>query len=107
MVKFDLYDGQRCRYILNPSTLPQPGKRSSFTSNARVTEIKSSSNKSFDDAIKSGLVRAGKTLTKVKSAWIENQEVMLGCSLHCDSGNESVPDGNAQVDATRAVCCGI
>ena len=44
---------------------------------ARVTEIKSSSKKSFDDAIKSGLVRAGKTLTKVKSAWIENQEVML------------------------------
>ncbi|MBN1613338.1 MAG: dodecin domain-containing protein [Deltaproteobacteria bacterium] len=44
---------------------------------ARVTEIKSSSKKNFDDAIKSGLVRAGKTLKKVKSAWIENQEVML------------------------------
>jgi len=44
---------------------------------ARVTEIKSSSKKSFDDAIKSGLGRAAKTLTKVKSAWIENQEVLL------------------------------
>jgi len=44
---------------------------------ARVTEIKSSSKKSFDDAIKSGLVRAGKTLKKVRSAWIENQEVLL------------------------------
>jgi hypothetical protein len=44
---------------------------------ARVTEIKSSSKKSFDDAIKSGLARAEKTLTKVKSAWIENQEVLL------------------------------
>jgi flavin-binding protein dodecin len=44
---------------------------------ARVTEIKSSSKKSFDDAIKSGLSRAGKTLSKVKSAWIENQEVLL------------------------------
>jgi dodecin len=44
---------------------------------ARVTEIKASSNKSFDDAIKSGLARAEKTLTKVKSAWIENQEVLL------------------------------
>jgi len=44
---------------------------------ARVTEIKASSTKSFDDAIKSGLARAEKTLTKVKSAWIENQEVLL------------------------------
>lgn len=44
---------------------------------ARITEIKSSSKKSFDDAIKSGLDRAGKTLKKVRSAWIENQEVML------------------------------
>ena len=44
---------------------------------ARVTEIKSSSKKSFDDAIKSGLARAEKTLTKVRSAWIENQEVLL------------------------------
>lgn len=44
---------------------------------ARVTEIKSSSKKSFDDAIKSGLVRAGKTLKNVRSAWIENQEVLF------------------------------
>lgn len=44
---------------------------------ARVTEIKSSSNKSFDDAIKVGLARARKTLANVKSAWIENQEVLL------------------------------
>ena len=44
---------------------------------ARVTEIKASSKESFDDAIKSGLARAGETLTKVKSAWIENQEVLL------------------------------
>jgi len=44
---------------------------------ARVTEIKSSSPKSFDDAIKTGAARAAKTLTNVRSAWIENQEVML------------------------------
>ena len=44
---------------------------------ARVTEIKSSSLKSFDDAIKTGVSRAAKTLTNVRSAWIENQEVML------------------------------
>ena len=44
---------------------------------ARVTEIKSSSTKSFDDAIKLGIARAQKTLTKVQSAWIENQEILL------------------------------
>jgi len=45
---------------------------------ARITEIKSSSTKSFDDAIKLGIARAKKTLTHVQSAWIENQEVPLG-----------------------------
>jgi len=44
---------------------------------ARVTEIKSSSTKSFDDAIKEGVARAQKTLTKVRAAWIENQEVLI------------------------------
>lgn len=45
---------------------------------ARVTEIKSSSTKSFDDAIRQGLSRARETLQNVKSAWIEDQEVMVG-----------------------------
>ncbi len=45
---------------------------------ARITEIKASSKKSFDDAIKLGIARAQKTLTNVQSAWIENQEILLG-----------------------------
>ena len=44
---------------------------------ARVTEIKASSTKSFDDAIKAGVARAQKTLSNVRSAWIENQEVLI------------------------------
>jgi flavin-binding protein dodecin len=44
---------------------------------ARVTEIKASSTKSFDDAIKVGIARAQKTLTHVRGAWIENQEVVI------------------------------
>jgi flavin-binding protein dodecin len=44
---------------------------------ARVTEIKSTSTKSFDDAIRTGLARANKKLQNMKSAWIENQEVLL------------------------------
>ena len=35
---------------------------------AKVTEIKISSPKSFDDAIKEGIARAHKTLKNVKSA---------------------------------------
>jgi flavin-binding protein dodecin len=44
---------------------------------SRITEIKSSSTKSFDDAIKSGISRANKTLKHVVGAWIENQEVLV------------------------------
>jgi flavin-binding protein dodecin len=46
-------------------------------STARITEIKASSKVSFDDAIKSGLARASKTLEKMRSAWISSQEVMV------------------------------
>ncbi|GAB1471683.1 hypothetical protein MASR2M66_25610 [Chloroflexota bacterium] len=44
---------------------------------AKVSEIIVSSPISFDDAIKTGLARATKTLKNVKSAWIENQQVKL------------------------------
>jgi hypothetical protein len=32
---------------------------------------------SFDDAMKMGIARARKTLTQVRGAWIENQEVLI------------------------------
>jgi dodecin len=44
---------------------------------ARITEIKSSSPVSFDDAIKKGIARANKTLKNVTGAWIWNQEVLI------------------------------
>jgi len=44
---------------------------------SRITEVKSSSKLSFDDAMKKGIARAQKTLKNVKSAWIWNQEVLL------------------------------
>ena len=44
---------------------------------ARITEIKASSQVSFDDAIKTGLARVSKTLDNVRSAWISSQEVLL------------------------------
>jgi flavin-binding protein dodecin len=44
---------------------------------ARVTEIKSSSTKSFDDAVRDGIARASKTLKNIKSAWIQDQDVQI------------------------------
>ena len=44
---------------------------------ARVTEIMSSSKKSFDDALKDGLARAAKTLDNVTGAWVADQEVVV------------------------------
>jgi flavin-binding protein dodecin len=44
---------------------------------AKVTEISSTSTKSFEDAINSGLARAHKTIRNIKSAWIKEQQVRL------------------------------
>ena len=44
---------------------------------ASISEIKATSTKSFDDAIKQGVKRATKTLRNVKSAWVENQDVRV------------------------------
>ncbi len=42
---------------------------------ARVTEISSTSEKSFDDAIEQGIARATKTLRHVKGAWVKEQRL--------------------------------
>ncbi|WP_373051093.1 dodecin family protein [Thalassovita aquimarina] len=44
---------------------------------ARVSEISSTSSKSFEDAINQGIARATKTLRNVKSAWIKEQSVAV------------------------------
>ncbi len=44
---------------------------------ARVTEIISSSNKSFEDAIEKGIARAAKTLKNVEGAWVKEQKVIV------------------------------
>ena len=44
---------------------------------ARVTEISSTSEKSFEDAMQMGIARAVKTLRNVKSAWIKEQQVKI------------------------------
>jgi hypothetical protein len=44
---------------------------------ARVTEITSSSKKSFEDALEKGIARAVKTLKNVEGAWVQDQKVTL------------------------------
>ena len=47
---------------------------------AKVSEISSTSSKSFEDAITQGIARASKTLRNVRSAWVKEQQV------RCDNG---------------------
>ena len=47
---------------------------------ARVTEISATSDSSFEDAVRVGIDRATQTLRGVRSAWIKEQEVLLGDS---------------------------
>jgi hypothetical protein len=44
---------------------------------ARVTEISSTSEKSFEDAVQQGVARATKTLRNVRSAWVKEQRVEI------------------------------
>jgi flavin-binding protein dodecin len=44
---------------------------------AKVTEIISSSEKSFDDAINKGVKRACKTLQNVTGAWVQDQKMVI------------------------------
>jgi flavin-binding protein dodecin len=45
---------------------------------ARVTEIKSSSKKSFEDAVQVGVARANQTLKNVRGAWVKEMDVECG-----------------------------
>ncbi|MBP9205254.1 MAG: dodecin domain-containing protein [Kofleriaceae bacterium] len=44
---------------------------------ARITEITTSSKKSFEDAVAVGIARANKTLKNVKGAWVQDQKVTV------------------------------
>lgn len=44
---------------------------------ARITEISSTSTKSFEDAIQTGVARACRTLRNVRSAWVKEQQIRI------------------------------
>jgi flavin-binding protein dodecin len=53
-------------------------RQETIMSVARITEIKASSKKSFEDAVQTGLSRANKTLKNVKGAWVKEMDVECG-----------------------------
>ena len=44
---------------------------------AKIIEISSQSPTSFDDAIREGVTRASKSVKNIKSAWIQEQQVVV------------------------------
>jgi len=44
---------------------------------AKVTEITSSSTKSFEDAVHIGIARANKTLENIRGVWIQEQKLRI------------------------------
>ena len=44
---------------------------------AKITEIQSSSTKSFDDAMRTGIARAEKTLRNLTGAWVKSQKLVI------------------------------
>jgi flavin-binding protein dodecin len=44
---------------------------------ARITEISSTSTKSFEDAIQSAVTRATQTLRNVRGAWVKEQQIKI------------------------------
>jgi flavin-binding protein dodecin len=42
---------------------------------ARITEISSTSERSFEDAMQQGIARASKTLRNIRGAWVKEQQV--------------------------------
>lgn len=61
--------------LIVPKAHQSPPKKGFVMTVAKVTEISSSSTVSFEDAIKTGIARAAKTLQNIKGAWVKEQSV--------------------------------
>lgn len=44
---------------------------------AKIIEITSASNESFEDAIRQGIARAVKTVHEIRGAWIKEQKIVV------------------------------
>lgn len=45
---------------------------------AKIIEITSESQKSYEDAILSGIQQAGETVQNIRSAWVKDHEIIVG-----------------------------
>ncbi len=59
---------------------------------AKITEISSSSTVSFDDAIKQGIARAGKTLKNITGAWVQD--------MKCDVKDDAITSYRVSLKVT-------
>jgi dodecin len=57
--------------------MPDKKGGSRTSSVAKVSEISCRSERSFDDAIQTGLARANKTLRNLTSAWVKEQRMEI------------------------------
>lgn len=48
-----------------------------MSSIAKIIELSADSEKSFDDALQEGIIRANETLRNVRSVWIKDYEVLV------------------------------
>ena len=44
---------------------------------AKIIELTSSSKKSFEDAIATGIARASETISDIQGAWVQDQKVVV------------------------------
>jgi flavin-binding protein dodecin len=63
------------RWILRGNPSPQPRRLTMAV--AKVIEISAASGESFEDAIRSGLAKAGETVRNIKGAWVNEQSVAV------------------------------
>ena len=42
---------------------------------AKIIEVSSTSDKSFEDAIRTGITRASKTINNIRGAWVKEQKI--------------------------------
>ncbi|MDF1578143.1 MAG: dodecin family protein, partial [Desulfobulbales bacterium] len=44
---------------------------------AKIVELSADSEKSFEDAMETGITRATRTIKNIKSVWVKDQEVLI------------------------------
>jgi flavin-binding protein dodecin len=65
------------RLSRRPAEYQQESSKEPAMSIAKTSEISASSDKSFEDAIKKGIKRFGKSIDNIEGAWVKEQKVKV------------------------------